>query len=86
MVGYGDYDRMVSGLESAVAGKRYLAGDRFSAADVYVGAQIMWGTQFGTLPQRDAFTAYLGPLLERDGYKRASEKDDALIQEMQPAT
>ena len=83
--GFGTYDRMVDALESAVAGKRFIAGDRFSAADVYVGSQIMWGTQFGTLPQRDAFATYLTPLLERDGYRRATEKDDALIAEMAPA-
>jgi glutathione S-transferase len=82
MVGYGSFDRMLDGLESAVAGKRFVAGDAFSAADVYIGAQIMWGTQFGTLPKRDAFMAYVGPLLERDGYKRATEKDDALMQGM----
>ena len=82
MVGYGSFDRMLDGLEHAVAGKRYIAGDAFSAADVYIGAQIMWGTQFGTLPKRDAYMTYLGPLLERDGFKRAAEKDDALAKEL----
>lgn len=83
MVGYGDYDRMVDALEAGVGSKRFIAGDAFSAADVYVGAQIMWGTQFGTLPKRDAFMAYLEPLTARDGYKRAAEKDDALIKDME---
>lgn len=85
MVGYGDYDRMVDALEAGVAGKRFIAGDAFSAADVYVGSQIAWGTQFGTLPKRDAFMAYLAPLMARDGYKRATEKDDALVKEMEGA-
>lgn len=85
MVGYGDFDRMVDALEAGVSGKRFIAGDAFSAADVYVGSQIAWGTQFGTLPKRDAFMAYLEPLTARDGYKRASEKDDALMKEMESA-
>lgn len=82
MVGYGSYDRMVDALDAGVAGKRFLAGDAFSAADVYVGAQLMWGTQFGTLPKRETFMAYLEPILSRDAFRRASEKDDALAQEM----
>lgn len=82
MVGYGSYDRMVDALDAGIAGKRFLAGDAFSAADVYVGAQLMWGTQFGTLPKRETFMAYLEPILGRDAFRRASEKDDALAQEM----
>ena len=85
MVGYGSFDRMVDALEEGVKGKRFIASDAFSAADVYVGSQIMWGTQFGTLPQRDAFAAYIGPLMARDGYRRANEKDDALGKELAPA-
>ena len=85
MVGYGSFDRMVDALEEGVKGKRFIAGHAFSAADVYVGSQLMWGSQFGTLPQRDAFAAYIGPLMEREGYKRANEKDDALGKELAPA-
>jgi glutathione S-transferase len=85
MVGYGDYDRVVTALEAAVAAHPYIAGDRFTAADVYVGSHVMWGTQFGTLPKLDAFTTYLGRLLERPAYARASALDDAAVAEMQAA-
>ncbi|KQM28067.1 MULTISPECIES: glutathione S-transferase family protein [unclassified Sphingomonas] len=85
MVGYGDYDRVVTVLEAAVAAHPYIAGDRFTAADVYVGSHVMWGTQFGTLPKLDAFTAYLGRLLDRPAYARASALDDAAVAEMQAA-
>lgn len=85
MVGYGDYDRVVSVLEAAVSAHRYIAGDRFTAADVYVGSHVMWGTQFGTLPKRDAFTAYVGRLADRPAHVRASELDDAAMAEMQAA-
>lgn len=83
MVGYGDYDRVVSVLETAVSAHPYIAGDRFTAADVYVGAHLMWGTQFGTLPKRDAFMAYVARLAERPAHVRASELDDAAMAEMQ---
>lgn len=79
MVGYGSYDQAVDAIEGAVGTSPYIAGDRFTAADVYVGSQIIWGTQFGTLPKREAFTAYAERLTARPAYRRASEIDDALI-------
>lgn len=79
MFGYGSYDRAMDVLEYAVSRQDYVAGDTFTAADVYVGAQVIWGTQFGTMPKRDAFLAYAGRLTDRAAYKRASELDDALM-------
>jgi len=82
MYGYGTYEQMVDALASAVAGKAYICGDRFTAADVYVGAQILWGTQFGTLPDRPEFAAYRERLVAREAYGRAKAIDEALIAEM----
>lgn len=79
MAGYGNYDLTVDVLEKALAANPYIAGDQFTAADVYTGSQVAWGVQFGTLPSRDTFTAYLARLLDRPAYKRASEIDDALM-------
>jgi len=85
MAGYGNYDLAVDTLEKAVSAHPYIAGDSFTAADVYVGSQVGWGTQFGTLPKRDAFTDYLGRIMSRDAYKRADEKDNALMPAPEPA-
>ena len=85
MAGFGTLGLALDALEGAVAGKTFVAGDRFSAADVYVGSQIDWGLQFGTIPSRPAFEAYVTPLRERAGYKRAKDIDNALIAEMQAA-
>lgn len=85
MAGFGTLGLALDALEGAVAGKTFVAGDRFSAADVYVGSQIDWGLQFGTIPSRPAFEAYVAPLRERAGYKRAKDIDNALIAEMQAA-
>jgi glutathione S-transferase len=79
MAGYGDYDDAVAALESAVAGKSFVAGGRFSAADVYVGSTIDWGLMFKTLPDRPAFQHYIAPMRERAAYKKAKAIDAALM-------
>ncbi len=79
MAGYGSYERMVDVLEAAVMDVEYVAGDRFSAADIYLGSQIGWGLQFKTLPKRAAFERYWQRLEARDGWRRASAQDDALM-------
>ena len=79
MAGYGNFDLMVDTLEKAVSAHPYFAGERFTAVDLYAGSQIAWGVQFGSLPKRPAFEAYLGRIVARPAYKRAAEIDDALI-------
>jgi len=84
-VGYGSYETAVDTLEKAVSAHPYVAGDRFTAADVIVGSTIGWGTQFGTLPKRDAFLAYFARVSDRDACRRANELDNALMPAPQPA-
>jgi glutathione S-transferase len=76
-VGYAAMDRMMAALESAVAGREFIAGARFSAADVYVGSQIGWGLQFGTIEARPAFREYWARIRERPALARAGAADDA---------
>ncbi|MDO6416332.1 glutathione S-transferase family protein [Sphingomonas sp. BIUV-7] len=77
--GYGSLDHVLEALETAVAGKTYIAGGAFSAADVYAGSQIGWGLQFGTIPARPAFVSYWDGMKTRPAYVRASELDDAAM-------
>ncbi len=84
MFGYGDYDRTMDALAGHLASRDYVCGARFTAADVYVGSQVLWGTQFGTMPKRDEFLAYVGRLEQRDAYKRGKQIDLGLIAQMQP--
>jgi len=79
MVGYGAWADAMNALESAVAGKTFVAGDRFSAADVYVGSQIGWGLMFGSIDKRPAFERYWQGISNRPAHIRAREIDDALI-------
>ena len=82
MFGYGNTDRVIAVLDELFTLRDYVCGDRFTAADVYVGSQIMFPLQFGMLPERQSFTRYRDRLQARDAYKRATEIDDRLIQEM----
>ena len=81
MAGYGNYDRVVDVLDAKFQTDAYVCGSRFTMADVYVGAQIVWGTQFGTLPERESFIALGKRVTEREAYLSAKAVDDALIAE-----
>lgn len=85
MFGYGSYDKVVSVLDELFSLRNYVCDDRFTAADVYVGSAIMWGTQFGLLPQRDSFASYTERLKARDAFQRAWAKDDEAAAQMQAA-
>jgi glutathione S-transferase len=78
-VGYGSFEAVMDALESAVAGKTYIAGDSFTAADVYLGAQIGWGLRFKSIEDRPAFQAYWAGIENRPALKRAEELDDAAL-------
>ena len=81
--GYGSYDKVVAVLDELFSLRDHVCGDRFTAADVYMGSAIMWGTQFGTLPQRDSFTRYANRLKSREQFRSASKKDDEAAAQMQ---
>lgn len=85
MVGYGTFDAVIDALDGMLADREYIAGGRFSAADVYVGSHLLWGSQFGWLPQRSSFDTYMVRLRERPAYARANDKDNALMAEAAPA-
>jgi len=80
IVGYGSYDQAMDVLEQAAASASpWLLGERFSAADVYVGSHVDFGLAFKSIPDRPAFNAWAGRLREREAYRRAKAKDDALM-------
>ncbi len=85
MLGFGSYDRTIDTLEGLVtgAGEGWLAADHFTAADLYVGAHLSWGLQFGSIPKRDVFAAFVERVTSREAAVRANAKDDALM--AQPA-
>ena len=79
MAGFGSYDRTVEAFETMLTDRDYVCGDRFTMADVYVGSSAIWGTDFGTLPKRDAIAAYAERCKQRPAYKKAKAIDAELI-------
>ena len=79
MAGFGSYDRAAEAFETMLTGRDFVCGDRFTMADVYVGSQVIWGVEFGTLPQRDAFIVYAERLKTRAAYGEAKKIDADLI-------
>lgn len=83
MAGFGSFDRTIDTLEQALTGRSWICGERFTMADVYVGSQVGWGLAFGTIPKRDAFTAYAERFGAREAYQTARGIDEAAQQETQ---
>ena len=83
MFGYGNYEKAISAVDELLSLRDYVCGDRFTAADVYLGSQIMFPMQFGMLAERDSFVKYRDRLQQRAAYKRATEIDEKIIEEMQ---
>ena len=81
MVGYGSYTAALDNLSIWLKDHTYICGDRFTAADVYVGSQVAWGVQFGTLEKRPEFIDYAKRATDREAYRCAMAKDDALEEE-----
>lgn len=79
MMGYGNFSQAMNVLEGAVAQGNYLVGDSFTAADVYVGSAIGFGLMFGTIEKHPAFEQYWQRVSARPAYRRAAERDDALM-------
>ncbi len=81
MVGYGSLETVLDTLEGAVTDTEFVAGENFSAADLYLASHLGWGLQFGTIPRRPAFEAYVGRHFARSAAVRARAIDDALLAE-----
>jgi glutathione S-transferase len=85
MFGYGNYDLAITNLERALAGKEYIAADHFTAADLFVGANINFMLAFNLLEPTEVFVDYARRMTDRDAYRRAQDKDAALLaQQQQP--
>ena len=85
MFGYGNFDRVVAVLDELFSLRDYVCGDRFTAADVYLGSHIVFGMQFGMLPEKPSFVRYRDRLQAREAYKRAAEIDERAQSEIQAA-
>ena len=80
MMGYGNVERALKTLETAISQADYLAGDSFTAVDLYVGSHLNFGMMFGTIDKRPAFERYVARLTARPAFGRARQLDDELMQ------
>ncbi len=78
-VGYGDFDRVMDVLATALVGRTFIAGDRFTAADLYLTSHLSFGLMFKSIPERPEFMAYVQAHAHRPARLRALAADDALV-------
>jgi glutathione S-transferase len=78
MLGYGDFDTVMTALANAVTKGPYLMGEQFTAADVVIGSGLRWGMMFNLLPKRAEFVDYVGRLEQRPALQRATALDQEL--------
>ncbi len=83
--GFGNFERTMDTLDNWLSQHDYVCDERFTMADVYVGSQVDWGLQFGTIPERPSFNAYVERLRARDAYRQAKAIDMKLIEDAQAA-
>jgi len=79
MAGFGTLERVMDALDTWLSVSDFAAGPRFTMADTYLGAQVLWGLQFGTVPERPSFRAYAARLEDRPAYVAARDIDARLI-------
>ncbi len=74
---WGDYDRVVEAMVTALRPGPYVLGQVFSAADIMLGSAVFYGTQAKLLDPRPEFAAYLETIQGRPAMARALAKDTA---------
>ncbi len=73
---FGTFEDMVANVERHLERNEFAAGDRFTAADTQLASSIAFTMNvLKVLPERAAFSAYLGRVVEREAYQRARAKD-----------
>ena len=71
--GWGDYDRAMKALETAITPGPWLFGNQFTAADLFIGSSLSFGMRFGMVDKRPAFVAFSERAMARLAFKRAEE-------------
>ena len=75
---YGDFDTVMSTLNTQLKAGPFILGQAFSAADVLWGGALGWTTMFGVVPETPEIKAYIGRVTSRPAAVRVREQDAAL--------
>lgn len=81
MAGYGSFELALATLEGWLGTHDFAAGSRFTMADTYLGSQVIWGLQFGSIPESKVLRSYSKRLTSREAYIEARAVDQRLIEE-----
>jgi len=74
-LGWGNWERAMNTLKSALEGKDYLVNDRFSVADVALGSTMAFLMQFNMMEKDPLFVAYVERITARPAFQKASQID-----------
>lgn len=70
MVGWGDWDTVLSLVERQLGKGEYILGERFSAADILIGGVLGWLKHFKLMGDNTGIEAYIDRLHARPAYAR----------------
>lgn len=70
MVGWGDWDTVLSLVERRLSDGEYILGDRFSAADILIGGALGWLKHFKLMGENSSIDRYINRLHARPAYAR----------------
>lgn len=79
--GWGDHESMMATIDQAVSNGDYLLGSQFTMADVVFGGTIRYMARSKMLTPSAAVQGYLDRIDARPAFKRATEKNTAVIKE-----
>lgn len=82
---YGDFDTVMSTLNTQLRAGPFILGQEFSAADVLWGGALGWTTMFGLVPETPEIKAYIGRVTGRPAAARVRERDAALAAQHKPS-
>lgn len=76
---YGDFESVMSLVNTQLAAGPYILGARFSAADILWSTALRWTTGFGLVPMSSEIAAYLERVGSRPAVARVAETDRQLL-------
>ncbi|WP_347986021.1 glutathione S-transferase family protein [Methylomonas sp. AM2-LC] len=78
-VGYGNFEQVISVIESTLKHKKVIAGNRFSSADLVLSSYLSFYSQFGIIPANSIISDYFTLHKNRPAAIRAEQIDVALL-------
>ncbi|WP_439634341.1 glutathione S-transferase family protein [Glycocaulis sp.] len=69
-VGWGEWETVITLIETALEDGPYLLGERFSAADILIGGALGWLKHFKLMPDNPRIDDYITRLHARPAYAR----------------